>query len=112
MANALLTEIHCARLLVAVLASRYGFELDNHKGYAHMDYYKQKMFIKADVSNGEAMRVRRFYAELTFDDLQRAARDVEDILTTQVQPQVFSTWNDQSINTGDLDGKDKVRIEG
>jgi hypothetical protein len=96
MANSLLTEVHCARMLVVVLASRYGFEWDNHKAYAHMDHYKQRMFIRVDVSNGEVKNMRRFCAELTLDDLQRTAWDVEDILTTQVQPQVFSTWNDQS----------------
>jgi hypothetical protein len=103
MANSLLTEIYCGRLLVVVLASRYGFELDYHKAYAHRDDLRQKMFIRADVSNGEGLNMRRFYAELTFDDLQRTAWEVEDILAAQVQSQVFSTWSsDQS--TGDLNG--------
>jgi len=94
MANSLLTETHCASLLVVVLASRYGFEFNNSRCYARKDDFKQKMFIRADVSNGEGLNMRRFVAELTFDNLQKTSWDVEEILAAQVQSQVFSTWSD------------------
>jgi hypothetical protein len=93
MANTLLTETHCACSLVVVLVDRYGFEFDNHRCRAHIDYFKKKMFVMADVYNGEGLNMRRFCAELTFDDLQKTVLDVQDVLAAQVQSQVFATWS-------------------
>lgn len=96
MANTLLTEYHCATLLVVVLVDRYGFQFDNHKCAASMDHFLRKMFIRADVSNGDPLQVRRFHAELTFNDLEKISWEVADILAAQVQSQVFATWRDSN----------------
>lgn len=89
----LLTETHCARLLVAILATDFGFEIENHRTHAQRDELNRKMLIKAEVSGS------MFEACLSLEDLEPHSDHARGLLAEQLQPQVFAMWSQSSPQT-------------
>lgn len=85
-----LTETVCARLLVVVLASEFGFDVESHRCSAQRDEMRRKMLISAEVAG------RTFSGELSFDDLSQYIDHARAILTEQLQSQVFALWQQSS----------------
>lgn len=93
MGGKLLTETHCARLLVAVLATDFGFEIENYRTHAQRDELNCKMLIKAEVSGST------FNGSLSFADLEPHSDHARALLASQLQPQVFAMWSQSSPQT-------------
>jgi hypothetical protein len=85
-ANRLLNEWQCARILVAVLATDFGFDVNDYRTSAKTDYADRRMLINA-FSGGVA-----FGVSLSYDELALPIDDVKKIIAQQLQPHVFTMW--------------------